>query len=286
MGPGQPRFLDANHRVVVACEETAVAAIVSLATSHDAEGAGRHGQILRDLVPFEDEFTGGSVGEGHQHADLCDHAGKFGTLVGRTEHHHPVDAGKIFLRGEPHPPPHDEVSHAVADKADTVGGGNLLDHGGQGPAVVVDAGARAGVAEGEHRGIDGFPQVLDERPHRTATFAEAVKDDHRGAADRLNPPGPLKRCQRIKTGLPRPFVHDLVARIEDAANVHPRPALQPPVVPDDVVGPLQGVGGPSQDCHPFGVGRRRCLRRGLRGIDRHLVRPRRCREEEAAGEPA
>ena len=46
VGPGQPRFLDANHRVVVTCEEAAVAAVVSLATGHDAEGARRHGQIL------------------------------------------------------------------------------------------------------------------------------------------------------------------------------------------------------------------------------------------------
>jgi heme/copper-type cytochrome/quinol oxidase subunit 1 len=66
-------FFNANHRIVIASEKTAVAPVVSLAASDDAKGAGGHRQILRDAVPVEDQFAGCAIRQCRQHTDLCDH---------------------------------------------------------------------------------------------------------------------------------------------------------------------------------------------------------------------
>jgi hypothetical protein len=92
-----------------------------------------------------------------------------------------VNAGEVIFRGESHPPSNHEVAHAVPDEADGVGSRQSLDDGGQRPAMVVDAGARAGIAKREHRRIEVVSQDVNQRPHRTAAFAQAVEHDHRGA---------------------------------------------------------------------------------------------------------
>ena len=123
--------------------------------------------------------------------------------------------------------------------------------------MLVDPRPRAGVAEGQHRGVVVLAEISGQRAHRTAPLPETVEEDHRRACDGGNLSGGCERIKLLPAGIGRAGKDDAIGRIQNARRVTPRPPLDPPFVPHKFVRPLHRLGGAAQPLTPVVGGDRR-----------------------------
>ena len=214
-------------------------------------------------MPVDDEVAGRPLGESRQESDTADPPSKIGAVVRRAEHHHAIDPLEVFAVGQRHPAPDDEVAETVAHEADPAGLGQGCDHAAERPAVGLEVGIRTRVADQQHGGLERVAEMLGDRPHRRASFAEPMKhQDGRPLHGRHRTPS-----FEIREGFPAllggALAHGGVARIENPAAAIGGPLLQSPVVADDGIAPFKRFAGPPQLGEPFGVAEGR--RFGLTG---------------------
>ena len=138
----------------------------------------------------------------------------------------------------------------------------------------VDVVANAGVAEGQHGGIEFAAQVLGERMHRAAILTQAVQQDEHRPADRRDGAVLLQARELPPAFTDRPAHDGALARVDDPPVGAGRVALQPPFVTHERVGPFEGLTRAAQRLEQGGipgahvvVGRNRLggLRRPSRG---------------------
>ena len=117
--------------------------------------------------------------------------------------------------------------------------------------MVVDPRAGARVADRHDRPLDGISKVIDEGLHGVAAFAEAVEHEHGLAADLRDLAGLPMLLQDRAALFARAGGDDAVAGVEQSPVVALGPPLEPPVVLDPLVGPLDGVGGGAESREPL-----------------------------------
>ena len=223
--------------------------LVPAATGDDPERAGGQGERGRDAGPVDHQIPGRTLRAIGDQPHPRDHPCQIGPLVRRTEHDDAVRAREIGRVRQCHPAAHDEVAQRVPDEPQAVRG-QARDDVPEGPGVRVDVGPHAGVAEAHDRAVDPCPQMVRQRLHRIPALAQAVEQDRGGPAQGGHGPLLLERPEGVAALRRRAPLHDPFVRIDDAVRIIPCMALEPPVVPDDLVRPFERLAGPPHALDP------------------------------------
>ena len=249
-GSWQTGLIHTDNRIVIAGEQKTIPGGIASPTGHDAEVAGGHSQTRSDRVPVEDEIAGGPFDILRDAPDARGHPGQLRALIGWAEHHHPLHPGQVGGGGQCHPPSDHEVAETVAHETERMPGGLAGNHFGERPAVGIDVGLHTCVAEQDHGGIKRRSEVISQRSHGIAALSETVEQNDRGALLRRDRAVGLQGSEGCPALCFGAGSHGAIAGVQNPARLLSRVPLEPPVVADLRIGPLESLPRPAEGRQP------------------------------------